>query len=83
MELLSRTEHERRHWLPTCKYGHPMSGENLYISPSGTRNCRACNRRTSLDWYHKHKNDTCKASGEPAAQRARDYRSRKHEGELP
>jgi hypothetical protein len=24
--------------------------------------------------------DTCKASGEPAAQRARDYRNRKHEG---
>jgi hypothetical protein len=26
--------------------------------------------------------DTCRASGEPAAQRARDYRARKHEGEV-
>jgi hypothetical protein len=25
----------------------------------------------------------CKDAGEPAAQRARDYRARKHEGELP
>lgn len=25
-----------------CKYGHPMEGENLYISPGGERGCKAC-----------------------------------------
>jgi len=27
-----------------CANGHPMSGDNLYINPSGRRRCRACNR---------------------------------------
>ncbi len=27
-----------------CKNGHPFSGENLYLSPKGTRGCRQCKR---------------------------------------
>ena len=27
-----------------CKYMHPLSGENLYVSPSGKRFCKACKR---------------------------------------
>lgn len=30
-----------------CKYGHPMSGDNLYVAPSGMRGCRTCVRRRS------------------------------------
>ena len=26
-----------------CKHGHPLSGDNLRISPNGMRACRACN----------------------------------------
>lgn len=25
-----------------CKRGHPLSGDNLYVSPSGSRHCRTC-----------------------------------------
>lgn len=25
-----------------CKRGHPRSGDNLYVSPKGKRNCRLC-----------------------------------------
>src|SRR5712664_1393171 len=25
-----------------CKYGHPFSGENLFISPEGWRRCQIC-----------------------------------------
>ncbi|MEU0818949.1 hypothetical protein [Streptomyces mirabilis] len=28
-----------------CGYGHPLSGDNLYVAPNGTRACRICNRR--------------------------------------
>ena len=28
-----------------CKYGHPLSGENLYVQPDGKRRCRTCARR--------------------------------------
>jgi len=28
-----------------CFLGHPMSGDNLYISPKGKRGCRTCQRR--------------------------------------
>jgi HNH endonuclease len=27
-----------------CKYGHRLSSDNLYISPSGSRHCRECRR---------------------------------------
>lgn len=28
----------------TCSKGHPLSGENLYVSPKGVRHCRECGR---------------------------------------
>jgi hypothetical protein len=31
-----------------CPYGHPYSGENLYIAPSGGRRCRECARQADL-----------------------------------
>lgn len=37
-----------------CENGHPMSGENLYVSPKGKRNCRTCNR-ISVQRYQKRK----------------------------
>jgi hypothetical protein len=30
-----------------CIRGHPLSGDNLYVSSDGCRHCRACNRRRS------------------------------------
>jgi hypothetical protein len=27
-----------------CKRGHPLSGDNLYVSPKGFRQCRMCSR---------------------------------------
>lgn len=30
-----------------CKYGHPLEGDNLYISSEGRRRCRTCRRRDS------------------------------------
>ena len=29
-----------------CKWGHPLSGPNLYLRPSGGRLCRQCNRNS-------------------------------------
>ena len=29
---------------PDCKRGHPLSGENLFITSSGGRGCKACRR---------------------------------------
>lgn len=28
-----------------CKYGHPFSGETLYLRVNGARGCRACTRQ--------------------------------------
>lgn len=37
--------------MTDCKYGHPLSGENLYIRPSdGKRRCRQCNREKCKLW---------------------------------
>lgn len=29
-----------------CKRGHPLSGDNLYLKPSGIRQCRTCKRES-------------------------------------
>lgn len=34
-----------------CKRGHPLSGDNLYVYPSGERSCRECHRLANRDQY--------------------------------
>lgn len=36
-----------------CKWGHPLSGSNLRIRPSGNRECRECARQRTYAFYHK------------------------------
>lgn len=38
-----------------CKRGHPLSGENLYIAPNGSRVCRACKTAADRFLYHGKK----------------------------
>ncbi len=33
-----------------CKYGHPYSGDNLYIETDGSRGCRACAASRHARW---------------------------------
>jgi hypothetical protein len=33
-----------------CKRGHPLSGENLYVTPQGYRQCRTCINEKSRRW---------------------------------
>lgn len=50
-------------WRDVCRYGHPMTGANLYVHPkSGTRHCRAC-ATTRRKRYAKTQVDV--PSGEP------------------
>jgi hypothetical protein len=36
-----------------CKYGHPLSGENLILTNQGTRQCRICVRRRAMEYYFR------------------------------
>jgi hypothetical protein len=38
-----------------CPQGHPYNDENTYVSPSGKKNCRACRKTTSREWYRENK----------------------------
>lgn len=38
-----------------CKHGHPLEGENLYVSPTGARGCVTCRRRRSREHYLRRK----------------------------
>jgi hypothetical protein len=38
-----------------CAYGHPFDADNTAYLPSGTRYCKACNRRKSLAVYYARK----------------------------
>lgn len=37
-----------------CKRGHPLKGDNLYVSPSGKRFCKACKRAARAAWGLKN-----------------------------
>lgn len=34
-------------WKTHCKRGHPLDGENLYVTPTGGRDCRTCRQQSS------------------------------------
>jgi hypothetical protein len=37
--------------ISICKNGHPLEGDNIYITPStGIRRCRKCNSKTAQRW---------------------------------
>lgn len=38
-----------------CKNGHPLSGDNLYINPSGFRNCRICQKLRQSQWIERNR----------------------------
>jgi len=39
----------------TCKRGHPLSGDNLYVNPKGRGECRACRTASGLRYHRSHK----------------------------
>ena len=48
LQLLTRSENAARTHRCSrrteCIHGHPLAGENLYVTPDGRRQCRACAR---------------------------------------
>jgi group I intron endonuclease len=52
----------------TCLRGHPLSGENLYVSPKGRRGCRACTNANS----RRHREIAAAARGRALEQHTRD-----------
>ena len=38
----------------TCKNGHPLAGDNLYLYPDGRRECRICIRNRGARRYESH-----------------------------
>jgi hypothetical protein len=46
LEPVTHAENQLHLRKTQCKHGHPLSGDNLRISPNGTRACRACNAAT-------------------------------------
>lgn len=39
-----------------CKYGHPLSGDNLWVNPkTGWRHCKQCGREASMRYYWRKK----------------------------
>lgn len=58
LEAVSLKENLRRGDSPSarnsrkadCNSGHPLVGENLYITSGGTRQCRACKKQRRAEW---------------------------------
>jgi hypothetical protein len=42
-----------RHLKTICAYGHPLEGENLYVTSEGRRRCRACHLRHVREAYER------------------------------
>jgi len=48
---------ERTH----CPKGHPYEGDNLYVTPSGKRTCRICNRKKQERYMARKKDATSRS----------------------
>jgi HNH endonuclease len=44
LEPVTFAENMRRTRRATCKRGHPLSDDSVYVAPDGERQCRECNR---------------------------------------
>lgn len=44
LEPLTQAENMRRARRSVCRHGHELTGENVYLTPEGNRQCRECNR---------------------------------------
>lgn len=55
-ENLARSPHTLQNRPPAevCKYGHPLSGDNLLVT-GGRRRCRICNRRRSVEFQARQR----------------------------
>ena len=38
-----------------CAKGHPLDGENLYVTPKNQRECRICGRAWALNNYYRNR----------------------------
>jgi hypothetical protein len=36
-----------------CKHGHPLTDDNVYVTPRGSRTCRACQRARVVAWRER------------------------------
>lgn len=39
----------------TCIWGHPFTGDNLFVTPRGVRRCRACAKRRRLTYEERQR----------------------------
>lgn len=63
MEIIKRGRGRPRQ--DACKRGHPLSGENVYVAPTGERSCRACQHERHAIWRDVNRvrwNEIAKAS---------------------
>jgi len=44
LEPVTQAENMRRSRRSSCSHGHEMTGDNVYVAPGGTRQCRECRR---------------------------------------
>lgn len=87
LEPVTGLVNTRRGWRANkseCKYGHPLSGDNLYIQWGGGRGCRQCRRRLTREHYRKTSGAAQKSYAErnrdKRAAAARIYRAAKRDG---
>ena len=57
LQVVTKAENLRRGKaaITHCPYGHPYEGSNLYVAPSGHRQCRECKRARERRYYYEGK----------------------------
>lgn len=61
LEAVTQQENNRRRFAHRridenhCIHGHEMTGDNVYVSPSGARNCRECQRVASREYARRQR----------------------------
>jgi hypothetical protein len=61
----------RTSYFPRCSHGHVLSPANVYVTPGGRAQCRACRRGSVRRWERAHPED----AREQKAARQRERRA--------
>lgn len=65
-DVQARNRRPRRE-KTTCVRGHSLSGDNLYVTPKGKRQCKECRRNALREWWRANHSKAAKIGCKPAA----------------
>lgn len=64
LKVVTRQQHSALHRATRCRHGHFYTDDNTYITPSGSRQCRICKRKSTRAYLKRRRGGDDLGTGE-------------------